>query len=115
MNKALKQRGHVERKTNGIRLRKGIEVKPEALPFHAELILSNNVILLEDRKLHSIVANNVFFWWLRYLRYEKGYFESWGEEDQKAVSNIGTEEHENMIRYYKSDDYIRTGKMTTIL
>ena len=110
MNKALKQRGHVERKSHGIRLRKGIDVKPEALPFHPELILGYNVILLEDRKLHSIVANNVFFWWLCYLRDQKGYFESWDEEGQKAVSNIGTEEHETMIRYYKSDDYIRGGR-----
>ena len=72
--------------------------------------MENHVILLEDRKLHGIVSNNVFFWWLRYLGDEKGYFESWGEEDQKAVSNIGTEEHAEMIRYYKSDDYIRGGK-----
>ena len=110
LNKALKQRGHVERKSHGIRLRKGIEVKPEALPFNPDRIMENHVILLEDRKLHGIVSNNVFFWWLRYLGDEKGYFESWGEEDQKAVSNIGTEEHAEMIRYYKSDDYIRGGK-----
>ena len=110
LNKALKQRGITERKTMGIRLRRGIEVKPEALLFLPQTILCRNHIVLEDRKLHGKLANTAFYWWLEYLRDVKGHFESWDEEGQKAVSNIGTNDHSEVIRYYKSDEFPRFGK-----
>ena len=69
-----------------------------------------NHIVLEDRKLHGKLANSAFFWWLEYLRDVKGHFESWDEEGQKAVSNIGTNDHSEVIRYYKSDEFPRFGK-----
>ena len=110
LKKALVQRGHTERKSMGIRLLKNLEVKPEALPITQDNIMSTFVIVFEDRKLHGKLGNSVFFYWLDYLCKVQGYFESWDENGQQAVLNVGTDRHAEVIKYYKSDMFMRGGK-----
>ena len=94
----------------GVRLLKNLEVKPEALPITEDNIMSTNVIVFEDRKLHGKLGNSVFFYWMEYLHKVLDYFESWDESGQQAVLNIGTDRHVEVIKYYKSDMFLRGGK-----
>ncbi len=110
LKKALVRRGHAERKSMGVRLLKNLEVKPEALPITEDNIMSTNVIVFEDRKLHGKLGNSVFFYWMEYLHKVLDYFESWDESGQQAVLNIGTDRHVEVIKYYKSDMFLRGGK-----
>ena len=47
---------------------------------------------------------------MEYLHKVLGYFESWDESGQQAVLNIGTDRHVEVIKYYKSDMFLRGGK-----